>query len=244
MIKLIYEGLPDQGKSYMTARLVYLRLKVNSTWWAKKKTKVPRLVAINPKVMKLAPWVEKKYGIYPNGFIKYYAGLKELSTLRQCDVFLDDMGTQFAARRWQEMTSDITDWFRLMGHYECDVYGNAQDFLDIDVSIRRKTRAVVSLKKLFGSARPGESYPPIKHIYGVILQHRVHYSELDKEQWKRTESKLGWPIWISKFNCSIYDTLQKIEKAEYPPYECIERGCTNPEHKDTYGRPFRKYVHV
>jgi len=212
--------------------------------WVKKITKVPRHVAINPKVMKLAPWVEEEFGIWPNGYIQYYNGLKELPTLRQCDVFLDDMGTQFAARRWQEMTTDIQDWFRLMGHYECDVYGNAQDFLDIDISIRRKTMSVVSLSKLCGSRRPGDSYPPVKFIWGVILRRRVHFSELDKEQWKRKESKLGLPIFIRKFYCGLYDTLQKVQKSEYPPYECVERGCTNPEHVDTYGRPFKKFVHV
>jgi len=244
MIKVIYEGHPGQGKSYMTARTVLDRLTVCKHWYKAKKTKVPRHVAVNPKVMKLSLWVEKAFGLWPNGFIQYYNGLKELHTLRQCDVFLDDMGTQFAARRWQEMTTDITDWFRLHEHYECDIYGNAQDFLDIDISIRRKTQRVVSLHKIMGSSRPGDSYPPIRFIWGIILKKHVHYSEMDKEAWKRKESKLGWPVWISKYNCSIYDTLQKVQKAEYPPFECIERGCTNPNHRSRDGQPFTKFVHV
>lgn len=240
MIQVVYEGLPDQGKSYITAIQTLQLLERNMGWWKNKLTKKGRYVATE---MELAPWVVEKFGLYPNGFIRYYK-INELPDLRQCDVIMDDMGTRFSAQRWQETPDAVRNWFRLMGHYECDVYGNAQDFLDIDVSIRRKTRNVISLTKLFGSPRPGETYPPIKFIYGIILKRRVHYTELDKEQYKRKLSRLGMPVWISKKNCSIYNTLQLIEKAEFPPYECYERECTNPSHVDAYGRRWKHFYHA
>lgn len=241
MIKIIYEGLPDQGKSYVTAWQTLELLERNKRWWDKQMVKQWRPVATE---MKLASWVEEKYGIYPNGFIRYVHLMKDLPELRQCDVIIDDMGTRLSAQRWQETPDAVRNWFRLMGHYECDVYGNAQDFLDIDVSVRRKTRNVISLSKLCGNPRPGETYPPIKRIWGIILKHKVHYSELDKEQWKRKESRMGMPILIRKEICEIYDTLQLLEKAELPPYECVERHCTNPSHVDAYGRPFKQFYHA
>lgn len=240
MIKIIYEGLPDQGKSYVTAIQTLKLLERNKRWYETELTKKPRYVATE---MELAPWVVNKFGLYPDGYIRYFK-IKELPELRQCDVIIDDMGTRFSAQRWQETPDAVRNWFRLMGHYECDVYGNAQDFLDVDISIRRKTRSVVSLHKICGSERPGETYPPIKLIWGIILKRYVHYSELDKEQWKRTESKLGWPIFITRKYCSIYNTLQLLEKAELPPYECFERFCTNPNHKDAYGNRFKHFYHA
>jgi len=240
MIKLIYEGLPDQGKSLMTAWITYQLLRRNKNWWEKGVVKKQRYVATE---MELAPWVVDMFGLWPEGYIRYYK-IRELPDLRQCDVIIDDMGTRFSSQRWQETPDAVRNWFRLMGHYECDVYGNAQDFLDVDISIRRKTRKVISINKLCGSARPGETYPPIKRIWGVILTRSVHYSELDKEQWKRKESKMSWPVLITRKKCSIYNTLQLLEKAELPPYECYERKCTNPNHKDAYGRPFTHFYHA
>lgn len=246
MIQEIFEGVPDQGKSYATSTLVYKRLKTCRQWWEKQVTKVPRHVALDPRVMKMSAHVEEEFGIWPEGYIQYYDGMNEIHTLRQCDVFIDDMGTQLGARRWQSMSSKVERWFRLQSHYECDVYGNAQSFLDIDVVVRRlaQNARVYTVHKVFGSDRPGDSKPPVKRIYGMISKRRVHYSELDKETWKRTESKLAWPMLIRKFNCSLYDTLQKIEVADREPFECYEVGCTNPNHVDRDGRPFTKFVHA
>lgn len=239
-IKRIYEGLPDQGKSLVTAWQTYELLERNKNWWESGIVKKPRPVATE---MELSPWIIDRFGLWPQGYVLYYK-IKQLPELRQCDVIIDDMGTRFSAQRWQETPDAVRNWFRLMGHYECDVYGNAQDFLDVDISIRRKTQEVISLSKLIGSPRPGETYPPIKRPWGIIMQHRVHYSEMDKEQFKRKESKLGWPIFITKKKCSIYNTLQILEKSELPPYECYERSCTNPNHKDAYGNPFKHYYHA
>jgi len=118
MIKLIYEGLPDQGKSLMTAWITYQLLRRNKNWWEKGVVKKQRFVATE---MELAPWVVDMFGLWPEGYIRYYK-IRELPDLRQCDVIIDDMGTRFSSQRWQETPDAVRNWFRLMGHYECDVH--------------------------------------------------------------------------------------------------------------------------
>jgi len=155
------------------------------------------------------------------------------------------MGTNFNSRRWNDMPQNTIDWFNTLGHRGIFIYGSAQNFIDIDVTIRRKTQVVIALRKLMGSRRPAKSMPPVKRIWGVILKSYVHYSEVEKDEWKRSMDKLSLrPFFITKFRCSLYDTLQAIGKTEYPPYDCVERGCNNPNHTDRYGTPWSKMVHV
>jgi len=240
MIKVIYEGLPDNGKSLITAWQTYLLLHRNAGWWENKITKTPRPVATE---MQLSPWVEKEFGVWPDGFIRYYKW-RELANIRQADIIIDDMGTRLSAQKWQETPGSTRNFFRLMGHYEVDIYANAQNFLDIDNAVRRLARNVISVSKYMGSERPGDSYPPVKRIWGVILRRQVHYTELDKEIWQRKESSMIWPMFITKKKCSIYNTLQILDPANLPPYECFERACTNSNHKDAYGRPFLHFYHA
>lgn len=243
-IVYVVTGLGDNGKSLVMADTAYQNLLTYEKWYKKQKTEVPRHIALNKKTMRLAPWVEERFGIWPNGYIQYYQGLKEIHLLKQCDVFLDELGTNFHSRRWTDMTQEIIDWFNTLGHNEIFIYGSAQNFLDIDVTLRRKTQNVISLKKVMGSRRPGKSLPPVKRIWGLISMRYVHYSEMDKDEWKRERSSFPRPFLITKFRCSLYDTLQHIERTEYPPYECVERGCNNPKHLMNDGEPFRKFVHI
>lgn len=245
-IRFIVTGLGDNGKSLYLANTIVHNLEVYKQMWDKQKVKVPRHVALNPKTMKLAPWLEEKYGIWPNGYIEYYNGLHDLHKLEECDVVLDEMSTNFNARRWQDMPQNIIDWFNTLGHRGVFIYGTAQNFLDIDITIRRRTQKIIALTKLMGSPRPCKSLPPVKRVWGVILKRYISYQEIDKEESKRKLDTFSFrPFFITKKRCSYYDTLQTIGKTDYPDYTCYERKCTNPNHvNQRTGEPFKHFMHV
>lgn len=233
----IVDGDKGSGKSlytaWITAGLVYR----NRKWFEKGKTKMIRPVYTNQA---LAQDYVNECGEY----LKYWSELDAIPKMRECDLIYDDMNKDLDGQHFADTPRHFKAWLRLSEHYGVDIYGNTQDFVTLDPTVRRLTDSVVHVFKIFGSARPYKSKPEIKRIYGLIGIKDVKEEDYKREKPEREYSGFPKLMWISRAKTSLFDTSQEMHMSPPPPYKCVEVGCTNPDHKDSYGHPFKKYVHV
>jgi len=215
---IIYDGNPGQGKTYMLAQEALGLLERNKNWFRTHKTPTLRRLATN---MRLSEETEKRY----EGQIVYWSDMKQLVKLRECDVMFDDMSTYLDAQRYLDTPTRVKRWLRFHEHYGCDIYGNAQDFLAIDISVRRLITQVYNVRKLLGSRRPSATKPAVKRVWGVIMIRQVDEQDMDKERTKRVFSGFPRIEFLKKKNCMVFDTTQDIEVEDWPNLEHIERKC-------------------
>lgn len=236
MIK-IYTGLPGSGKSLLLADQALWLFNQNKNWFKKanrlhKKGIIlyrddqgnpippfPRKVFSN---IKFAPHIEEKWGDY----IAYWVDPEELVKVRDADVIWDEVATHLDSTRWADLPLEIKRWLQQHRKYGCNIYGNTQEFLMIDISMRRLTAEVHELHKMFGSRDPSPTRPPVKKIWGLIIKRRVDPLSYDDEG---NRKYLGWPsfVAIKKRYVSAFDTRQEIPMGQYPPLKHIERKCIN-----------------
>jgi len=215
----IFVGNTGQGKTYMSALTALELLNRNWHWYKKGKTKVMRKLATN---MALNPQLKKKF---PEMIVDWN-DMEQLINLRECDVIFDDMSAYLDSQRWQDTPMSVKRWLRLHEHYGCDIYGNAQDFLTIDPSVRRLTYSVKHVSKLMGSRRPSATKPEVKHIWGVLITREVAEEVMDQEKLKyKYVSWFPQLEFIKKEICNVFDTTQDLQVGEYPALHHIERKC-------------------
>jgi len=214
----LFVGNTGQGKTYMTALTALDLLKRNANWYEKKKTKIRRRVATN---LSLSTALKTKYADY----IYEWNDMEQLVCLRECDVIFDDMSTYLDSQRWLDTPMSVKRWLRFHEHYGCDIYGNAQDFLTVDPSVRRLTYSVMHVGKLIGSRRPSATKPEVKRIWGVLMIREVAEELFDKEKLKYEYKGIPKVEFIRKKICRVFDTMQDLEVGEYPGLNHIERSC-------------------
>lgn len=214
----IYVGNTGEGKTFVSAKTSMDLLLRNRRWFEKGRTKIRRVVATN---IAINPAIKEEFKDY----IVEWTDLEQLVALKEADVIFDDMAAYLDAQRWSDTPTAVKRWLRLHEHYGCDIYGNAQDFLTIDPSVRRLTGSVYHVWKVIGSRRPSSTKPRVRRIWGIILERRVSQEVMDKETIKY-EYERGFKVhFITRHICSIFDTTQDLQMGEYPPLHHIERKC-------------------
>lgn len=214
-------GLPHSGKGVWLADRLLFVVRRNKRWY--KKTGVRRLVYTN---IELDPqFLEKN-----KDWIRYDRFLvQHLPLVTGADVFLDEMGIDFDATRWLELSLDIKAWLYAHEHVGCEVYGATQDFAQIDVSVRRLTSRLVYAQKLIGSRRPHPTKPPVKHPWGVLMYSTIPRKEYTKPANEYSDSArafiAGEYIFITKRLTRVYNTTQHFEASAPSPLKHIERYC-------------------
>jgi len=170
----IWEGNTGQGKSYMSATDTLYLLQRNKKWYETKKTSIKRMVATNMAINKELQNAYKDY-------VLQWSELDQLINLRECDVIFDDMATYLDSQRWTDTPMSVKRWLRLHEHYGCDIYGNAQDFLTIDPSVRRLTGTVTRVTKVIGSRRPSATKPKVRFIWGMLFLRQITKENMEKD---------------------------------------------------------------
>jgi len=223
----VFTGLPGAGKSYKMAQTVIDVLYRNKKWY--EKSGILRPIYSN---LKLSPSVEEEF----KGFINYWSEPAELVTLRDVDVFWDEIATHLDSTQWQNMSLEIKRWLQQHRKFGIEIYGTTQDFAMIDKSMRRLTSDLLYLTKLFGSRDKSSTKPPVKYIWGLILVQHFDPTTYDEEKKKST----GFPSFmlLNRSAIDIYDTTQEIKQGKYPPLNHIERECIYP------GCQFHKVTHA
>ncbi len=218
MSVFITDGNTGNGKSYL-ASMDFLQLLTRAIHWdLKGKLKTRRKIATN---IDLNGRLKDEYKDY----IIHFKDLEQLTMVRDADVVFDDMGWYVNARRWATLPDSVTEWFRTHEHYGCDVYGNCQDFKDIDVSIRKLVKGATNVQKVMGSRRPADSKPPVNKIWGLLMIRRMEIDTGEKAAGDRRFSGIPRFETIKKKYCNVYSTLQEFIKGNYPPLEHVERFC-------------------
>jgi len=223
MSKVIFSGLESSGKSLQLAMKAERVLLRNIKW--RERSGIARKILTN------SPFSEK-YNAFAkdNGIdVVIWENLDELIQQRDCDVFVDEIGTYFDARMWSELSLDVRRWIQQGAKMGIELYGACQDFAQVAVSFRRLTSELYHITKWVGSARPSPTKPPIKRIWGLC-----HMVELNPQNYDENKKKFqsegflnffsGW-FTIQRRYCEMFDTTQKIIRSKPVPLRHIERTC-------------------
>lgn len=214
----IYSGRPGSGKSNKLAQTVIYLLRRNERFY--KRTGILRPVYMN---FHLNAELQKKYKM----FLRYWRDLEELEVLTDVDVVIDEIANYFDAGHWQETSLSSKRWLQQHRKLGIEIYGNCQDFAQIDISFRRMTSDLFYLVKLISSRDPSPTRPPVKRIWGISVIYTMNPTDY-KEDSKENKTSFYGIMFITRSNCEAFNTREKIEPGVYPPFKHYERFCTAP----------------
>lgn len=210
-------GKKGSGKSYMMAKCLIGILNRNRDWFEKGHTEIMRKVYID---FPINADILEEFKLY----LRTWDDLSELPSLKDCDVFADDITARFDSRIWHLLSFDIREWLRVSERLGCDFYFNAQDFSHVEKTFRDLTDLVFHCTKQMGSDRPTITKPKIKRIWGIIRVAEVDEQDFRKLSFDQSrylgEGKMNW---ISKKYCHVYDHAVVIKHKELPLLQCIIR---------------------
>jgi len=236
MSKVIFSGLESSGKSLQLAMRAEKILFRNIKWREES--------GISRKILTNSPFsaAYMKYAKENKIEVILWENLDELISQRDCDIFIDEIGTYFDARLWAELSLDVRRWIQQGAKMGVELYGACQDFAQVDISFRRLTSQLFQITKFFGSARPSPTKPPIKRIWGLC-----HMVELQPQSYNEDKKKFqsegilnwfsGW-FTIQRKYCEMFDTRFFLKRSAPLPLKHIERFCGDPNCS------FHRVVHV
>jgi len=228
-MKVIFSGLESSGKSLRIAEKVKELVLRNSKWL--KITGVERKIYSNIKFSE--NFID--YALAKGINIIYWKNLDEIIVLQECDIIIDEVGNYFDSRMWTDLSLDARRWLTQGAKTGVEIYGTAQDFAQVDKSFRRLTTQLFHITKLLGSSRPSATKPPIKFIWGLCMVQELNPRNYSEENQKFDSSGLPSFFFIEKEYCNMFNTQQKIEKSNLPPFKHDERKCLHCD--------FKKIIH-
>lgn len=221
-MKVVWSGLESSGKSLRLAMAASDIAWRNFLW--KKKSGIVRSLASNLRFSdEFEKYVTQELGIP----ILYWTNIDELIKLRNCDVFVDEVGNYFDSRLWADLTLDARRWLSQGAKMGIEMYSTAQDFAQVDKAFRRLTNHLFMITKLIGSPRPSATKPPVHRIWGVCWVSELDPQGYDEDEKKFKGSGFRLPSFflITRRSCEIFDTLQRIERSKPMPYRHEVREC-------------------
>lgn len=222
----IATGLPGSSKSYMSAKQADFWVRRNKKW-AEKTGKV-RVVRSN---LDLSPAWREQAG----EFFKTWSDPEELPELRNCDVIWEEMGAHVDSRSWEQLPLSLRRWLQQHRHRGVEIFGNCQDFADVDVAVRRLTGELMFLMKIAGSRDPSPTSLPPKFIWGIVMKMYLDPRSYDADN-KFAGAVFGGIELITRSGVELYSMFNDIKPGKYPPLQHRDRKC------DTCG--YNKVIHV
>jgi len=146
--------------------------------------------------------------------------------LRNCDVFIDEIGAIFPNDGWKETPLESRRFFAQHRKRGIEIYANTQDFAMIDINARRMMSHVYHATKCFGSRDISATKPNPKFIFGLVAVTEIENFRTATSVEAR-EFKSDFPdfFWIDKDLVDIYDTTEDIKGAGYAPLRHVTRTC-------------------
>jgi len=228
-------GLPGAGKSLETAKVSLDTLWRNLKYF--KKSGILRPLYSN---IRFSKEIEDIYGVGDIGLIRYWTDPAELVKLRDVDVIWDEMATHLDATQWANMSLELKRWLQQHRKFGIDIYGNAQDFQQVDKSARRLCAVLYHMSKVIGSRDISATRPPVKRPWGVIMMRSIDPQTYDDSKTPSQQKSSGIPVFrfIRRIYVQAFDTRQEIGMGKYPPLRHIARDCELPN------CPIHKVVHI
>jgi len=248
MAKTIFSGGEDSGKSLMLATRAGQIAERNADWF--KKTGVPRPIRSN---LIFEQWFFDYVTKELNVPIYYWKDIEEWVTFEGCDMICDEIGAYLDSRTFKDLPLNVRLWLSQASKLGVDIYGSAQDFAQVDISFRRLVKSdeggLFEIKKLLGSPRPHLTKPSSSRVWGICSMRELDPTGYDEQKKKFSKNQM-FPsfFFITKENCSIFDTNKRIAPTKPPPYKHIVRPCADPNCKfklyENVGGKIHKITHV
>jgi len=219
-MKVIFSGLESSGKSLKLAKTAAKIAHRNMRW--RERSGIIRPIASNLEFSKkFHDYVVNELKIP----IRYWRDIDELVRLDNCDVFIDEVGNYFDSRLWADLSLDARQWLQQGAKTGVEMYGSAQDFAQVDKSFRRLVNHLFHITKVAGSRRPSPTKPPLKHIWGMCSVRELDPNSYNED--KKKFSGMGLPsfFFITRRDCEIFDTTQKIVRSKPTAFRHIDREC-------------------
>jgi len=241
-------GLPGAAKSYLTAQITVSLVKRNREWF-KRTGKVRPVYSnlvmsdsfteqANAPIESLRDELGEPLGFETKPgevFIKYWEDPEELPDMHDADVVWEEMGAHVDSRSWESLPLTLRRWLQQHRHRGVEIYGNCQDFADVDVAIRRLCGSLVYLTKVVGSRDPSATTPAPRVVWGIVVKMYLDPRNY-KEETKTTSGVFGGFIWINKAGVELYSMHNDIKPGKYPALQHRERICPTCN--------FKKVLHV
>jgi len=225
----IVTGLPGASKSYITAQKIVQLVHRNKRWH--KKTGKVRPVRSNLVLNEeFTNWANQDHD-----FLQYWEDPEELPGMNDCDVIWEEMGAHVDSRSWEQLPLGLRRWLQQHRHRGVEIYGNCQDFADIDVAVRRLVGSLVYLTKIAGSRDPSATTLPPRFVWGVVL--KMYLDPRNYEEAKKLISgTFGGFEFITRSGVELYSMHNDIKPGKYPPLQHRSRNCPDCG--------FTKIIHV
>lgn len=219
-------GRPGMGKSMYTAKMTLWAL--GRARYIKKKLGKTRVVAINYHLNKKLMEEFKEH-------IFYWTDPMQLTSLKDFDLFIDEIATYFPSDKWKDTHYEVRRMFSQHRKRGMEIFANTQDYRMVDINARRMLSRVFQLYKVIGSRSPSATLPQVKHIWGLICQYELDAESLEDDKEKE---RVGLPsfFFITRRLASLYDTAEDIKPAPSPNFAHYERYCATCN--------FTKAIHV
>ena len=228
-MKVVYTGLESSGKSLALAMKAEDILHRNAKWL--RKSGIMRPIVSNIAFSEKFKYEAEQLGIV----VMTWENLDDLILFRDCDVFIDELGTYFDSRSWSSLSLEVRRWIAQGAKSGIEIYAAAQDFSQIDISFRRLTNEVYHIIKLLGSPRPSATRPPVRFIWGLCIKWELDARSFKTEQ---AEMKLAWIFpsifFIRKYFCGLFDTTQFLKRSTPPHFKHYVRECPDCDFKKTF----------
>jgi hypothetical protein len=202
----LYTGAPGHGKTTALARKTNDLLRISAKEY--KKYATIRKLYSN---IKFSPDFYQKYSQY----IIYYNDINNIIYWKDCDIIIDEMSLYFDSQNWERFNPLVKRYLRLHRHYGVNIYAAVQDFMTIDVTVRRLTTRLYNMRKLFGTSEPNphikQRFPFILSVMGEVKP--THY-EIERNFYEYDSN--SYEFFTSK-DFSIFDTREDLPASPTAP---------------------------
>lgn len=233
----IATGLPGASKSYVTAQKIVSLVYRNMRWFKRTGKVRPVLsnLVLSDQFTKFANvTVKDKEGNWVE-FLRYWEDPEELPLMKNCDVIWEEMGAHVDSRSWEALPLALRRWLQQHRHRGVEIYGNCQDFADIDIAVRRLVGSLVYLTKIVGSRDPSPTTPPPRFVWGVVA--KVYLDPRNYQEDKKLSSGVfaGFEF-ITRKGVELYSMHNDIKPGKYPALQHRMRECLDCG--------FKKVIHI
>jgi len=211
-------GDKGQGKSYMLAKHLVKTLRRNWRWHEKLGLPIRRVAIM--ETLGLAEGFKTAWSEY----LFFFNEIDELKTMRDCDVFADDISMRLDNRSWEMLSQGTREWLYGSERLGCDFFFTAQKFSRVEITFRLLTDKILLCTKGFGSKRPTATKPAVKKIWGFIHTLKIPKAEFQADGFNQDLYQArGLPHWLSRKYTEVYDHSNVTLSTGFAPLQCIER---------------------